>query len=92
MPKYMSIGINAKIKGMSIEKVDKALYLVTGSNVAIPGFDAYRYAVLRVPGLWWQVPFFYIPVFSRLIGRPMYNWIAANRGVISQCVIKPAPR
>lgn len=73
------------------EKVDKALYLVTGSNEAIPGFDAYRYAVLRVPGLWWQVPFFYIPVFSKLFGRPIYNWIAANRGVISQCVIKPSP-
>ena len=40
------------------EKVDKALYLVTGDKRAIPGFDAYQYAVLRVPGLWWQEPFF----------------------------------
>jgi len=72
------------------EKVDKALYLVTGDNTAIPGFDAYRYVVLRVPGLWWQVPFFYIPLLSRLFGRPVYNWIAANRGTISQCVVKPS--
>ncbi|WP_455222783.1 DCC1-like thiol-disulfide oxidoreductase family protein [Kaarinaea lacus] len=72
------------------EKVDKALYLVTEDEKAIPGFDAYRYAVLRVPGLWWQVPFFYIPVFSKLFGRPIYNWIAANRGTISQCVVKPS--
>ena len=70
------------------EKIDKALYLVTEDEKAIPGFDAYRYAVLRVPGLWWQIPFFYIPVLSKLFGRPIYNWIAANRGVISQCVIK----
>jgi predicted DCC family thiol-disulfide oxidoreductase YuxK len=72
------------------EKADKALYLVTEDDKAIPGFDAYRYAVLRVPGLWWQVPFFYIPVLSKLAGRPIYNWIAANRGVISQCVVKPS--
>ncbi len=37
---------------------------------ALPGFEAYRYVVLRVPGLWWQIPFFYVPVFSRLIGTP----------------------
>ena len=72
------------------EKVDKALYLVTEDEKAIPGFDAYQYAVLRVPGLWWQVPFFYIPVLSKLFGRPIYNWIAANRGTISQCVVKPS--
>lgn len=72
------------------EKVDKALYLVTEEERAIPGFDAYQYAVLRVPGLWWQVPFFYIPVVSKLFGRPIYNWIAANRGTISQCTVKPA--
>ena len=72
------------------EKVDKALYLVTEDEKAIPGFDAYRYAVLRIPGLWWQVPFFYIPVLSKLFGRPIYNWIAANRGTISQCVVKPS--
>jgi hypothetical protein len=34
---------------------------------------------LRVPGLWWQAPFFYVPLFSRLFGHPIYNWIAANR-------------
>jgi predicted DCC family thiol-disulfide oxidoreductase YuxK len=71
------------------EKADKALYLVTSGNNALPGFDAYRYAVLRVPGLWWQAPFFYIPVFSKLFGRPIYNWIAANRSMISQCVVEP---
>lgn len=46
---------------------------------ALPGFEAYRYVVLRVPGLWWQVPLFYIPVLSRLFGHLIYNWIAANR-------------
>ena len=69
------------------EKVDKALYLVNQNEDAIPGFDAYRYAVLRVPGMWWQVPLFYVPIFSRLVGRPLYNWIAQNRAKISQCVI-----
>jgi len=39
--------------------------------------------VLRVPGLWWQVPSFYVPVLSRLFGHPIYNWIAANRGRLS---------
>ena len=71
------------------EKVDKALYLVNQNDDAIPGFDAYRYTVARVPGLWWQIPFFYVPVFSKLIGRPTYNWIAQNRDKISQCVVKP---
>jgi predicted DCC family thiol-disulfide oxidoreductase YuxK len=57
----------------------KALYTVLPDGRALPGFEAYRYVVLRVPGLWWLVPFFYLPVFSRLIGHPIYNWIAANR-------------
>jgi len=72
------------------EKVDKALYLVTENKLALPGFDAYRFAVLRVPGLWWQIPFFYIPFFSKLFGRPIYHWIATNRAKISQCVVKPS--
>ena len=61
------------------EQLLKALYLVLPDGRALPGFEAYRHVVLRVPGLWWQVPFFYIPVLSRLFGHPIYNWIAANR-------------
>jgi predicted DCC family thiol-disulfide oxidoreductase YuxK len=68
---------------VSDAQVEKALYLVLPDGRALPGFEAYRYVVLRVPGLWWQVPFFYIPVVSRLIGHPVYNWIAANRSWLS---------
>jgi predicted DCC family thiol-disulfide oxidoreductase YuxK len=64
---------------VSDEQMNKALYLVLPDGRALPGFEAYRYVVLRAPGLWWQIPFFYVPVFSRLFGRPMYNWIAVNR-------------
>jgi predicted DCC family thiol-disulfide oxidoreductase YuxK len=64
---------------VSDEQMTKALYLVLSDGRALPGFEAYRYVVLRVPGLWWQVPFFYVPLFSRLLGHPIYNWIAANR-------------
>jgi predicted DCC family thiol-disulfide oxidoreductase YuxK len=64
---------------VSNEQMKKALYLVLPDGRALPGFEAYRYVVLRVPGLWWQVPFFYVPVFSRLFGHLLYNWIAANR-------------
>ncbi|MGE0750691.1 MAG: DCC1-like thiol-disulfide oxidoreductase family protein [Variibacter sp.] len=66
------------------EKVDKALYLVLPDGRALPGFDAYRHVVLRVPGMWWMVPLFYIPVLSRLVGRPLYNWIASHRSVLSK--------
>ena len=64
---------------VSDEQMKKALYLVLPDKRALPGFEAYRYVVLRVPGLWWLIPFFYIPVFSRLLGHPIYNWIAVNR-------------
>ena len=64
---------------VSDEQMIKALYLVLPDGRALPGFEAYRYGVLRVPGLWWQVPLFYVPLFSRLFGHPIYNWIAANR-------------
>ncbi len=64
---------------VSDEEMSKALHLVLSDGTALPGFEAYRYAVLRVPGLWWQVPFFYIPGLSRAIGTPVYNWVAANR-------------
>jgi hypothetical protein len=39
--------------------------------------------VARVPGLWWMIPFFYIPVISRLVGHTLYNWVAMNRGRLS---------
>ena len=71
-------------------QMEKALYLVLPDGRALPGFEAYRYVVPRVPGLWWQVPFFYVPVFSRLFGRPIYNWIAANRSRLSS-MMKPGP-
>jgi predicted DCC family thiol-disulfide oxidoreductase YuxK len=74
---------------VSDAQLDKALYLVLPDGRALPGFEAYRYVVLRVPGLWWQVPFFYVPVFSRLIGHPIYNWIAGNRSLLSSILISP---
>jgi predicted DCC family thiol-disulfide oxidoreductase YuxK len=68
---------------VSDAQMEKALYLVLPDGRALPGFDAYRHVVPRVPGLWWQVPVFYVPVLSRLFGRPIYNWIAANRSRLS---------
>jgi predicted DCC family thiol-disulfide oxidoreductase YuxK len=68
---------------VSDAQLEKALYLVLPDGRALPGFEAYRYVVPRVPGLWWQVPFFYVPVLSRLVGHPIYNWIAANRSRLS---------
>jgi predicted DCC family thiol-disulfide oxidoreductase YuxK len=68
---------------VSDAQMEKALYLVLPDGRTFPGFEAYRYVVLRVPGLWWQVPFFYVPVVSRLVGHPIYNWIAANRNRLS---------
>jgi predicted DCC family thiol-disulfide oxidoreductase YuxK len=64
---------------VSDKRMNKALHLALSDGRALPGFEAYRYAVPRVPGLWWLVPFFYMPVFSRLFGHPIYNWVAANR-------------
>ena len=74
---------------VSDAQMEKALYLVLPDGRALPGFEAYRYVVLRVPGLWWQVPFFYVPVLSRLFGHPIYNWIAANRSRLSSILISP---
>jgi predicted DCC family thiol-disulfide oxidoreductase YuxK len=68
---------------VSDAQMEKTLYLVLPDGRALPGFEAYRYVVLRVPGLWWQIPFFYVPVFSRLFGHPIYNWVAGNRGWLS---------
>jgi len=68
---------------VSDAQLEKALYLVLPDGRALPGFEAYRHVVLRVPGLWWQLPFFYVPVLSRLVGHPIYNWVAANRSRLS---------
>jgi predicted DCC family thiol-disulfide oxidoreductase YuxK len=75
---------------VSDAQMEKALYLVLPDGRALPGFEAYRFVVPRVPGLWWMIPFFYIPVFSRLIGRPIYNWVAANRSWLSTFRMKAA--
>jgi predicted DCC family thiol-disulfide oxidoreductase YuxK len=68
---------------VSDARVEKALYLVLPDGRALPGFEAYRYVVARVPGLWWQVPLFYVPFLSRLVGHPVYNWIASHRSQLS---------
>jgi len=72
---------------VSDAQVEKALYTVLPDGRALPGFEAYRYVVPRVPGLWWLVPFFYVPVVSRLFGHPIYNWVAANRSRLSAMTI-----
>jgi predicted DCC family thiol-disulfide oxidoreductase YuxK len=73
---------------VSNERMEKALYLVLPDGRALPGFEAYRYAVLRVPGLWWMIPFFYVPVLSRFFGDPIYNWVASHRGWLSSLSFK----
>jgi predicted DCC family thiol-disulfide oxidoreductase YuxK len=73
---------------VSDDEMEKALYLVLPDRTALPGFEAYRYVVLRVPGLWWMVPLFYIPWLSRLVGHPVYNWIASNRTRLSSVLAR----
>jgi predicted DCC family thiol-disulfide oxidoreductase YuxK len=68
---------------VSDAQVEKALYAVLPGGRALSGFEAYRHVVPRVPGLWWLVPLFYVPVISRLFGHPIYNWVAANRSRLS---------
>jgi predicted DCC family thiol-disulfide oxidoreductase YuxK len=68
---------------ISDEKMEKALHLVLPDGTALAGFEAYRYAVARVPGTWWMIPLFYVPVLSRSIGTLVYNWVAANRMKVS---------
>jgi predicted DCC family thiol-disulfide oxidoreductase YuxK len=65
--------------------LEKALYLITRDGRALPGFEAYRHAVLRVPGLWWLVPAFHLPWLSRAVGTRVYDWVAGHRHVISDC-------
>jgi len=74
------------------EKVDHALYTITAEKKPIPGFDAYRHVVIRVPGMWWFAPLYFIPVLSRLVGRPIYNWVAAHRMQLSKLFFKPKPQ
>ena len=71
--------------------LEKALYTVLPDGRTLPGFEAYRYVVLRVPGLWWLVPLFYFPVLSRLAGRPLYGWVAAHRGRLSAIISGKMP-
>jgi predicted DCC family thiol-disulfide oxidoreductase YuxK len=68
---------------VSDSQLEKALYAVLPDGRALPGFEAYRYVVLRVPGLWWLVPLFYVPVLSRWVGHRLYGWVAANRSRLS---------
>jgi predicted DCC family thiol-disulfide oxidoreductase YuxK len=68
---------------VSDAQMEKALHLVLPDGRALPGFEAYRHVVLRVPGLWWQLPFFYTPLLSRMLGHRLYNWVAANRSRLS---------
>ena len=75
---------------VSDDEMEKALHLVLPDGSARAGFEAYRYVVARVPGMWWMVPLFYVPVLSRLIGTPIYNWVATNRMKVSDMLPKEA--
>jgi predicted DCC family thiol-disulfide oxidoreductase YuxK len=68
---------------VSNASLQSALFTVLPDGRALPGFEAYRYVVIRVPGLWWLAPLFYIPGVSRLFGHSIYNWVAANRSRLS---------
>jgi len=74
---------------VSDAQLETALYLVLPDGRTLPGFEAYRYVVLRVPGLWWLVPLYYVPVCSRRVGHPTYNWIARNRSRLSSALASP---
>ena len=62
---------------------DQAPWIVLPDGRTFAGFDTYRYLVARVPGLWWLVPLFHVPVISRLCGRPIYDGVAASRRWLS---------
>lgn len=69
------------------EAMERALHAVVPGRDPLPGFDAYRYTVTRVPGLWWMAPLFHVPLLSAAVGRPLYLWIARNRGTIATCAV-----
>jgi hypothetical protein len=49
------------------------------SAKTIAAFEAVRYIVLRVPGLWWLAPLVYVPVVSRLFAWVIYRRLATER-------------
>jgi hypothetical protein len=68
------------------------LYLVLPDSRAFTGVFACRQLALRVPGLWWMVPFLYVPLLSRTLGPPLFAWIAAKRdraGLRSKAFVVP---
>ncbi len=77
---------------VSDAQLEKALYLVLPDGRALPGFEAYRHVVPRVPGLWWLVPLFYVPLLSRMVGHRVYDWVATNRGRLSNTRLAPFSR
>ena len=87
MPEVPAVSGKLTASAATLHAAVAAAFAETGPIArALPGFEAYRYVVLRVPGMWWMVPFLYIPVLSRLLGHPIYNWIARNRSQLSGLV------
>lgn len=76
---------------LKFEDQDREIHIISKDHV-LWGFDAYRYMVVRIPGLWWLIPLFYVPFFSKFIGRPLYRWIAARRSAISTCFVHPSTK
>jgi predicted DCC family thiol-disulfide oxidoreductase YuxK len=74
------------LQDVTLAEASAAIYLIDESGRKYSGFDAYRHAVVRIPGLWWLVPLFYIPWLSAAVGRPLYRWIAANRQTVSKYI------
>jgi predicted DCC family thiol-disulfide oxidoreductase YuxK len=70
------------------DTTEAALHLVLPDGRILAGFDACQYLVLRVPGLWWLVPFVHVPLVSRAAGHLVWGWLSANGGVPS---LTPVP-
>ncbi len=64
---------------MSWQDLDCAAYLYTGKGRLHEGFDGFKMLTLRLVPL---VPLFWVPGM-KLLGVPIYRWIAKNRYRIS---------
>ncbi len=67
---------------MSWQDLDCAAYLYTGKGRLHEGFDGFKTLTLRLLPLVPLAPLFWFPGV-KLLGVPIYRWIAKNRYRIS---------
>ena len=63
----------------AIPLIEESIVVITPKNDYITHFEACKYLIVRIPLLYFIIPFLYLPFLSNYIGNKLYKYVSQNR-------------